>query len=115
MPITSAIHASLVETHRFATQELDAALTSAGGFNLKSLSTQTQVWKSIGLDLAAALAALNQTNANTSYEQLQCLGMDEILPERLVATFRIKRPEGYSGQLCYPGQPGICSLLGGLG
>src|ERR1043165_6126714 len=92
-----------VETHRFGTQELHAALSSAGGFNLESLSTQTQVWKSIGLDLAAALAALNETNANTSYEQLQCLGMDESQPERLVATFRIKRPEGYSGQLCYPG------------
>jgi hypothetical protein len=92
-----------VETHRFATQELHAALTSAGGFNLKSISAQTQVWKSIGLDMAAALAALNETNANVSYEQLQCLGMDESQPERLVATFRVKRPEGYSGQLCYPG------------
>ena len=37
------------------------------------------------------------------YVELECLGLDEVYPERLVATLRIKRPAGYSGDLCHKG------------
>src|SRR5205807_1476283 len=46
---------------------------------------------------------LEQTG-NTSYEQLNCVGLDNnSFPERLVATFQVKKPVGYSGTLCQPG------------
>jgi hypothetical protein len=39
---------------------------------------------------------------NTTYEQLDCLGLD-YNQEWLVATFRIKKPSGFSGSLCQKG------------
>ena len=90
-----------VESHRFGVSQLHAALS--GGFDANLVSQNIESWKAVGLDWSAAVAALNETSANTSYEQLECLGIDDTIPERLVATFRIKRPYGYSGELCYPG------------
>ena len=94
--------ASRVESHRFGVKDLHAAL-SHGGFSLDALATTTAVWKSVGLDLASALEALDNTNADVSYEEVECVGLEETAPERLVATFRIKRPSGYSGDLCHAG------------
>ena len=91
-----------VESHRFGTEDLHTALTH-GAFSLDVVASKAAEWKSAGVDLSAALAALGETNANVSYEQLECLGLDESYPERLVATFRIKRPFGYSGNLCQAG------------
>src|SRR5262249_3568534 len=59
-------------------------------------------WQQAGLDLAAALAALEQTSGNVEFEQLDCVGLDNNL-DRLVATLRIKRPSGYAGGLCARG------------
>jgi len=92
-----------VEAHRFGVKDLHAALASGTALNLQSVSEKTALWKSAGLDWAGAIAALDDTTANVDYEQLECLGLDETQPERLVATFRIKRPLGYSGELCYSG------------
>ena len=90
-----------VEAHRFGVQDLHAALGST--FDLETVSAKEALWKSLGLDWASAIAALGDTSADVSYEELECLGLDETLPERLVATFRIKRPTGYSGDLCHAG------------
>ncbi len=61
-------------------------------------------WKLLNLDWQAAIAALAALNANVTYEQLECLGLEgESGLERLVATFRIKRPTGYGGGLCTAG------------
>ncbi len=48
------------------------------------------------------LAALEESKADVSYEELECLGLDMNV-DRLVTTFRIKRPIGYSGDLCSTG------------
>ncbi len=90
-----------VEAHRFGVQDLHAALGST--FDLETVSAKEALWKSLGLDWASAIAALGDTSADVSYEELECVGLDETLPERLVATFRIKRPTGYSGDLCHAG------------
>ena len=91
-----------VESHRFGTSDLHTALTS-GAFSDQLINSQAENWKAAGLDLSASLDALGETNGNTNYEQLECLGIDDSIPERLVATFRIKRPYGYSGDLCQAG------------
>ena len=92
--------ATSVEPHRFGVGDLHAIIGS--GFNQELAIAKAAEWKAAGLDWASAVAALAETNANISYEQIECLGLDDNL-ERLVATFRIKRPTGYSGELCYPG------------
>ncbi len=88
-----------VETHRFGHSHLQALVGAGSQAMLVSAAAE---WKAVGIDLAAALAALDQTKADVSYEQLECLGLEYNL-DRLVATFRIKKSLGYSGELCYPG------------
>jgi hypothetical protein len=92
-----------VESHRFAVQELHAAVSVSNGFSLEAVSAKTAAWDALGLNWASAIGEIVNTKANTSYEELECLGLDETFPERLVATFRIKRPTGYSGDLCQAG------------
>src|SRR5581483_7034950 len=91
-----------VEPHRFGLATI-APLVAQGGFDVEKLTAATSSFESVGLSLQQALAALEKTNADVSYEELECLGLDETMPERLVATFAIKRPTGYSGDLCRAG------------
>lgn len=88
-----------VEPHRFGLAHLQALVASG---TQDMLSAANVEWKTAGIDLAGALAALDKTKADVSYEELECLGLEYNL-DRLVATFRIKRPTGYSGSLCTPG------------
>jgi hypothetical protein len=92
----------LVESHRFGISDLHAALT-LGGFSQDAQATKVAEWKSLGFNWAEAIAALGDTKANVNYEELECLGIDDVIPERLVATFRIKQSAGYSGDLCHAG------------
>jgi hypothetical protein len=92
-----------VEPHRFGLKALKPLLAPEAAVNLDLLSSSAASFEAIGVDLAGAIAELEQTSANVEYEELMCLGLDETTPERLVATLRIKRPEGYSGNLCEAG------------
>lgn len=88
-----------VQPHRFGFAQMKAALSSS---SQDILSASMDEWKAAGLNWSEAIAALDQTKADVSYEELECLGLEYNL-ERLVATFRIKKPVGYSGGLCDPG------------
>ena len=54
------------------------------------------------IDIDAIIATLNTDKADTSFEQLTCIGFDPPT-ETLGAVIRIKRPSGYSGSLCNTG------------
>jgi hypothetical protein len=56
----------------------------------------------LGLDLTKGIGALEELKADVSFEELDCLGLEYNL-DRLVATIKIKRPSGYSGDLCTQG------------
>lgn len=87
-----------VEPHRFGLPDIAPVLATPDKLALKA-----QEWKQLGLDLNAAAVALKELG-NTTYEQLNCVGIDDnSFPERLVATFQVKKPTGYSGTLCSPG------------
>ena len=88
-----------VEPHRFAFAHVQSAL---GDLNQSTLTANISEYKEIGLDWEAILAALDKTEADVGYEEIECLGLDYDL-ERLIATFRIKRSTGYSGDLCHAG------------
>ena len=90
-----------VEPHRFGLDQLHIPLT-AGALSQQALSAKITEWQSLGLDWASAFSALEQTSGNTTYEQLNCLGLD-YNREWLVATFSIKKPLGYGGNLCKKG------------
>jgi hypothetical protein len=98
---TKKAGAVLVEPHRFGLKQIQAVITLADGETIQKTMAE---WKFAGIDWAGAIKALDKTKADVSYEELYCLGLEYHL-ERLVATFRIKRPCGYSGDLCTDGSP----------
>lgn len=90
-----------VEPHRFALSDLQATI-GEGAFNLEAVSAKSLELGELGIDWDNVLGALSETNANVTYEQLECLGLDNNM-SRVATTFRIKRPAGYSGDLCHAG------------
>lgn len=55
-----------------------------------------------GLDWAASLKKFLSLKGNVSYEELYCVGLD-YHKEALIASIRVKKPSGYSGNLCTKG------------
>lgn len=90
----------LVEAHRFGLADIHAA--TQGPVNQEILAAKAAEWKLAGLDFSAAIGALDDISANTTYEELDCLGLDENT-ETLAATLRIKQSAGYSGGPCLKG------------
>lgn len=88
-----------VEPHRFGFTHINTALKLG---NQETIMSAIAEWQGANLDWAEAVAALEKTKADVSYEELECLGLEYNL-ERLVATLRVKKPVGYSGNLCTKG------------
>lgn len=89
-----------VEPHRFGFSEIQSV--SKGTTSPKFVAAKIAAWKELNLDWMAAVEALNVTSGNVSYEELECFGLD-YNREWLEATFRVKKPYGYSGDLCNKG------------
>jgi hypothetical protein len=86
-----------VEPHRFAFAEVQKLMT------LKGDTTATiEAWQELKLDWSNILGLLEETKGNVTYEELNCLGLD-YHREWLEATFTVKLPSGYSGDLCSAG------------
>ena len=92
--------AGKVAAERFGLQSLGPLLETPA-LDLQEATFLAAEWKAAGLDLSKAVAALEKTEANTDYEELECVGLDYNL-ERLVGTFRVKLPYGFGGNLCGP-------------
>jgi hypothetical protein len=91
------------QPHRFGLTEINTTLASSAQHQ-EIVAAKIAEWKGLGLDWEAAVNALAKLQGDVSYEQLECLGLDEnAASERLVATLVIKRPFGYSGGLCQHG------------
>lgn len=91
----------MVEPQRFGMADIQAAL-APGLFSENVVAAKIVEWKAQGLDWVAAVKALEDTQGNVSYEELDCVGLD-YNREWLVANFAIKRPTGYSGTPCRGG------------
>lgn len=92
------IKAANVEPLRFTLNTIHPILSQPEGLaNVSILANQFP-----NIDWTKIFEAFNKTKANVNYEELECLGLDYNL-ERLTASFKIKRPFGYSGDLCTKG------------
>jgi hypothetical protein len=92
-----------VPAHRFALQALTATASSAVAGPLE-MSAVALSAKAANIDLASALQALEDTSGNTTYEELECLGLNTgLLGGSLVASFEVKLTTGYSGSSCSAG------------
>ncbi len=89
-----------VPAHRFLHKSLQKAV-----LNPAKLTTMSTYFTGLGIDLSEVIGALQKTNGNTDYEQLDCIGLDEGTgsPDALVGTLEIKRPTGYLGNPCSTG------------
>lgn len=76
--------------------------TAAQNLTLTSLQASYEAFEGLGLDLSGILAEVEETAGNVTYEELECVGLDDAR-ERLVGTYRVKRPSGFSGPLCEAG------------
>ena len=66
-----------VPSHRFGFAELSHAIHAQEG-NAEFAQAGIAKWKDLGIDWAAAMAALEEVNANVSFEQIDCVGLEEI-------------------------------------
>jgi hypothetical protein len=56
----------------------------------------------LGIDINAAVKALDSAQADETYEQLTCAGLQTSM-DTVGAVIHVKRPFGYSGDLCHAG------------
>ncbi|WP_155855930.1 hypothetical protein [Cellulomonas sp. URHD0024] len=98
-----------VPPHRFAAAESSSALSSAMTQN--TVATTSLAYTKIQLDWGDILAKLSDGKGDTTYEELECLGLDDAA-RTLVATYRVKRPTGFSGPPCSAGSTEYVSFWG---
>jgi hypothetical protein len=98
--LKSAYANTKVPAHRFLYDHIRKSLT-----NPSNLSASSAYLAKLGFDLSAVVAAVADTNGNTDYEQLECIGLQEgdAGPDALVGTLVIKLPTGYLGNPCTQG------------
>jgi hypothetical protein len=89
-----------VPAHRFAALEVHHALSGVANPNVVAAAS-TSLGK-LGIDWPSIVGQLVDGKGDTTYEELKCLGLDNYA-RQLVATFRIKRPTGFSGPPCSAG------------
>ncbi|MCP4044994.1 MAG: hypothetical protein GY732_03280 [Gammaproteobacteria bacterium] len=90
-----------VEPHRFAFsayQEIKLSTDSCPG----ALTLLTTSLAKFDIDIGKLVTSIENTKGNISYEELEDLGLDWN-QEKLVATYRVKKPSGFSGGLCSKG------------
>jgi hypothetical protein len=90
-----------VPPHRFALPHL-ASARSAGATTLSAYASQADAAKELQIDLSEVLAKLFDASGDTTYEELECVGLDNNA-DQLVGTFRVKQSSGYSGGPCTAG------------
>ena len=91
----------LVPQHRYVLPHL-LATESAGPKTVTSFVAPALAAQAVDVNLSAVLEQLESTSGDTSYEQLECLGLDNNA-NQLVGSFRVKRASGFSGGPCTAG------------
>lgn len=66
------------------------------------LQQNQNLFAGAGLDWAGSIKKFLSLKGNVAYEELYCVGLD-YHKEALVASIRVKKPSGYSGDLCSKG------------
>jgi hypothetical protein len=90
-----------VPQHRFALPHLESA-RALPGLTLQSFVGPAQEAKVVEVTLAEILAQLEKTSGDTTFAELECLGVDSNT-DHVVGTFRVKRGSGFFGGPCTAG------------
>jgi hypothetical protein len=92
-----------IQPHRFLFKELHAALAQPAAAELLYAPEIQPILKEFKIDIAELVKAFLDTDGDTGYEELNCVGMCQAKIEWLTATFKVKRTYGYMGGLCTHG------------
>lgn len=95
-----------VPDHRLVYQVAQPLLAGKAPAAFADLATEVPQLAELGIDFGSVLELLSKPlddeAANTSYEELTCVGLNTA-QDLLGAVVRIKRPTGYGGDLCEAG------------
>lgn len=101
-----------VEPHRFGFATVRKLLAQPAQLQeLVAAGGPGSVFAELDIDVGDLIEKLQPKDGNTSYEELECVGLDNERDE-LVATLRIKRPFGYSGDPCSDGSTEYVTFWG---
>lgn len=92
-----------VEPHRYALAEMQKFLGQPALSESIMAAGFKGVLSDLNIDLPGIIGNLFPTASNTSYEEMECIGLDSISSETLVGIIRVKLPSGYSGEPCTAG------------
>jgi len=91
-----------VEPHRFALAELQQLVAEPALVDGLMAAGFGGILGELGIKLEDIIDQLFPVDGNTSYEELECIGLNPN-QDALVGVLRIKRPQGYSGGPCTAG------------
>ena len=100
-----------VEPHRFGLATVQKMLAQPGQIENLIAAGPTGIFADLDLDISDLIGKLQPKDGNTSYEELECVGLDNERDE-LVGIIRIKRPAGYSGDPCSSGSTEYITFWG---
>jgi len=92
-----------VHEHRFLFPEVQKHLANPALLAAYKAYGSNGSLADLAIDLGAIIGLIEQTDGDTTYEQLDCVGLDPVSQENLVGILEIKRPYGYSGGQCDAG------------
>lgn len=91
-----------VPEHRFLFAEVQKLMAQPGLTESLMIPGFTGLLPELGVDFADLIGTLLQTDGDTRYEELKCVGLNPDL-DTLVGVLTVKLPNGYSGDLCSAG------------
>ena len=92
-----------VQPQRLLFNEIQMAIKQPSFTEALSLPAIQSTLKEFKVNIESVIEALATSDGDTGYEELNCIGMCQGAIDWLTATFRVKRPYGYKGNLCSPG------------
>jgi hypothetical protein len=91
-----------VEPHRFAFTEVQKLISQPAANEKLMAAGLEEVFPGLGIDLGSIVGKFFPTDGDTSYEELDCVGLNPN-QDMLVGVIRVKLPNGYSGGPCTAG------------
>lgn len=93
-----------VQPHRYLYTQIEKMMSGATSVAPQSIAADPALQQAqlAEIDWPLVIGALLETDGDTRYEELDCVGLDTRLSS-LVAVLTIKRPTGFSGNLCQAG------------
>jgi hypothetical protein len=89
-----------VPVHRYAFKEISNFVMAKNTLNAEAFA---KILPGIVIDPSIIGKLFPKTDGDTSFEELECIGLDPNFPDTLVGVIQVKKASGYSGGPCSDG------------